>query len=288
MKYRTLPGTHLKVSEVGFGVEAVTAGWAEIREEEVHHLLRYALDRGINFFDLATSDGDGRGEDLGGGALSEERDRVVIATQFGYREDLSPKYVRASCEESLKRLRTDRIDLYQIHHPRLTAVEQEDLYDTLERLKKKGKILSWGARLGPAVKWYEEGSLLVRFRKAKSLQMNFGLLEQEPGRDLLNEGRRFGVGFFIRSSIPPAGENGRNLEKLGFLVRPDRTLGQAVLKFVLSEPSVVSVLPDISSEDHINEYAAACECPDLTVEELKRITDLFSREKVWMTKTASF
>ena len=230
MKYRTIPGTGLKVSEVGFGVWTLSTGWwGKVTDDEAHQLLRYAFDRGINFFDTADTYGNGRGETLVGDALAGERDRIVIATKFGYDfyhfagerkgqqeipQDFSPRHIEFACEESLKRLQTDRIDLYQIHNPKMTAIEQDDLYATLAKLKKQGKIITWGAALGPAIGWLEEGKLLMCLRKTPSIQMIYNLLEQDPGNQLFEEGARNGAGR------PGAGADGNVRSPAGAARRP--------------------------------------------------------------------
>ena len=321
MRYRRVPNTSLKVSEVGFGVWTLSTGWwGEVSDEKAHRLLRDALDRGINFFDTADTYGNGRGERLVGDALAGVRDEVVIATKFGYDfyhfqgerkgqqeipQDFSPQHIRFACEESLKRLRTDHIDLYQIHNPKMSAVEQDDLYQTLDALKKEGKIVTWGAALGPAIGWLEEGTRLVRERKTPCLQMIYNLLEQDPGRDLIREAREAGACIFVRvphssgmlegkytkDTVFPENDHRRHrkrewlitglqkIEKLDFLTQDKgRTLGQAALKFILAEPAVVSTLPNIYGEEQIDEFARASECPDLTGEELARIAELYENK----------
>lgn len=318
MKYRSLPGTHLQLSEIGFGVWTLSTGWwGDVTDEKAHHLLRYALDRGINFFDTADTYGDGRGETLLGVAFASERERIVIATKFGYDfyhhtgerkgqrelpQDFSPKFIRFACEESLKRLKTDHIDIYQVHNPKMTTVEEDDLYETLDKLKTQGKILTWGAALGPAIGWLEEGKLLMRVRRPRTIQMIYNLLEQDPGRELLGEGHKQRTSFFIRVPHSSGMLEGKytkdttfdekdhrshrkrewliqglkKVEKLEFLTKDrNSTLGQAALKFVLSEPSVLSALPNIYSEAEINEFAVTSECPDLSASELARIQDLY-------------
>src|SRR5438477_1359635 len=131
MQFRALGDTGLNVFTVGFGVWTVSKTMGGITGDAVGtRLLRRALDLGITFFDTADVYGDGKGETLLADALESRRDEIVIATKFGYdfynhpgiqagqRErphDWSPQFVRKACEESLKRLRTDRIDLYQLH-----------------------------------------------------------------------------------------------------------------------------------------------------------------------------
>src|SRR5438105_2318585 len=118
-------------------------------------LLQQALELGITFFDTADVYGDGMGETILAKALGARRDGVVIATKFGYDfynhpglqpgqrerpQDWSPAFVRKVCDESLRRLQTDRIDLYQLHNPRLDAIQRDDLWAELEALKAQGKI----------------------------------------------------------------------------------------------------------------------------------------------------
>src|SRR5713226_1077513 len=127
MKYRTLGNTNIEVSAVGFGLWTISTGWWGVDDEPRGlDLLRQAYDAGVTFFDTADTYGNGSGETMLADALGHVRDRIVIATKFGYDfythgdkrdghkeipRDFSPAYVRFACEESLKRLRTDRIDL---------------------------------------------------------------------------------------------------------------------------------------------------------------------------------
>ncbi len=320
MKYRTIPGTRLSVSEIGFGLSSLCKETGcNIPDAKVQHLIRYALDRGINFFDTADTDGGGHAESLIGNALVDERERVVISTKVGYDmlqqtpgmrgeelpQNFTPKYVRTACIESLRRLRTDRIDLYQIYHPKISTVERDDLYACIEKLRKEGKIVSWGAVLGPGEGWVEEAKLLMRLRKAKNFQAIFNLIEQDSAKQLIDAAKKNNAGIFARAPEacgwfsrsrcenkkgPWADHSAENFatrfaraeEKVSqfeFLKQYGvRTLAQAALKFVLSEKTVISAFPEIYGEDEINEFAKVSECPDLTAEELSKITDLFEHE----------
>src|SRR3989304_6127973 len=135
VKYRTLGNTGLVVSEVGFGVWTVGPTWWGITDEDFGvDLMRQAYDVGITFFDNADSYGDGKAERMLAKALGHVRDKIVIATKFGYDiyntstdarpghqerpQDFSPAFVRFALERSLKRLGTDYIDPYQLPNPR--------------------------------------------------------------------------------------------------------------------------------------------------------------------------
>ena len=96
--------------------------------------------------------------------------------------DWRPESIRQQCEDSLRRLGTDRIDLYQLHNPRIEPILADDLWDTLLALKHEGKVRELGVALGPAIGWVEEGNRSIDDRPIVSLQTVFNVLEQEPGR----------------------------------------------------------------------------------------------------------
>ena len=163
MKYRKLGKTDLDLSEVGFGVWTVSTGWwGKLEERDSIALLSRAFDLGINFFDTADTYAEGYGEEILVKALGGHRRDMVIGTKFGYDfysnetrtghserpQDFSPKFVRYACEQSLRRLNTDYIDLYQIHNPRMSAIESDDLFETLENLVKEGKSATTARPLG--------------------------------------------------------------------------------------------------------------------------------------------
>jgi aryl-alcohol dehydrogenase-like predicted oxidoreductase len=319
MRYRTLPGTDIEVSEVGFGVWTLSTGWWGDRDDdEAVALLRAALDRGVTTFDTADSYGNGRGETLLAKAFEGRRDEVVYATKFGYdfynydrprgqRElphDWSPKHIRFACEESLRRLGTDHIDVYQLHNPRMGAIRDDELFGVLDELRAEGKIRSYGVALGPAIGWREEGVAAMRDRDIAMLQVIHNMLEQDPGRDFLPVANETGTGLFVRvphssgmlegkytpeTTFPPNDhrshrprswlvEGLQKIDALRFLTE-DRpySLGQAALKWLLSEPAVVTTLPNIYAAEQLEEFAAAPDLPDLTEDDLERVDELYAR-----------
>ena len=318
MKYRTLGNTDLTVSEVGFGVWTVGTTWWGITNDDVGiDLMRQAYDLGVTFFDNADSYGNGKGERLLASALGQVRDRIVIATKFGYDfytnsgerqghqelpHDFSPAFVRRALEQSLARLETDYVDLYQLHNPRLWAIESDELFDTLEALKREGKVRHYGVALGPAIGWEDEGLAALRHRRLDSLHMIHNLLEQDPGRAFLPVARERGVGVLVR--VPHSSgllegkytaettfatsdhrshrsqewlEDGlKKLEAVRFLTDgTNRTIGQAALQFLLAEPAISSTLPNIYDAAQLHEFAAAPETSPLTDEELSRLAALY-------------
>jgi aryl-alcohol dehydrogenase-like predicted oxidoreductase len=319
MKYRTYPNSDVTVSEVGFGCWTTSTGWwGDKSDDEAIELLREAHDLGITFYDAADTYGNGRSEEQLAAAFGDRRDRVVYATKFGYDfsspsqerrgqselpQDFSPAFVRRALEASLQRLRTDYIDIYQMHNARMAQIDDDALWELLESFKREGKIRLYGVALGPAIGWLYEGVDAVRRRRVPSLQIIWNMLEQYPGNEQIRaaDETKSDTGYMIRvphSSGMLEGHytaettfekndhrrhrprewliNGiAKVEKLRFLERPDRTLGQAAITWLLTEPRVMTVLPNIYNREQLAEFAAAPDTPALEPEELARIDALY-------------
>lgn len=330
MEYRPLGGTGLHVSSVGFGVWTVSTGmWGITDPETGRSLLRKALDLGVSFFDTADVYGDGAGETLLADALQLDgslRDQVVIATKFGYDFANYPgpqpgqrerpqiwdaAYVRQACDASLRRLRTDHIDLYQLHNPRIDALRRDDLFQELEALKSAGKILSYGAALGPALKpdrQIEEGMAAIRERRC-AVQIIYNMLEQQLGRALCPAAEQYEVPVFVR--VPHASgvlegvyteetqfapndhrshrvatsemrkqwllDGLKKLEALQFAASgAGRTPGQMAIRFLLREKSIASILPNVYDARQLEEFVAATDTPPFSDAEYQRVEELYS------------
>jgi aryl-alcohol dehydrogenase-like predicted oxidoreductase len=316
MQYREIaPG--IQVSEVGFGNWTVTTGWwGDYTEDEAVALHRAAFDAGITFFDTSNAYGEGYGEQVLGKALGDVRDQVVIATKFGYdleatdtrrgqqerphRTDIPS--VRADLDDSLRRLGVDTIDVWQLHNPRMAHLDDDDLFAFLDEAKAAGKIRSYGIALGPKIGWLEEGVHGMRTRSLEILHMIYNLLEQHPGRNLLEVAAETGTKTIVRvphssgmlegdltaDTVFPEGDHRRHRPRswlvegvqkvatLDFLTR-GMTLGQAALKWVLADDHVATTLPNIYGREQLEEFAAAPDKPDLTGEQLARVAELYER-----------
>ncbi len=319
MQYRTLGTTDVELSVVGFGVWTVSAGWwGEFTDDQAADLLRRALSLGITFFDTGDTYGNGRGETLLARAFGDRRGDVVIGTKFGYDfytdpdqnrgqrerpQDWSPKFVRFALEQSLRRLGTEYVDLYNLHNPRMDAIQRDDLFELLERLRDEGKIRAYGASLGPAIGGTEHGNEVIASRRLDALQIIYNMLEQDPGRRFFPLARERNVGILVRvphssgllegkytpeTTFPSSDhrshrprswliEGLQKVEQLGFLHEGrGMTLGQAALKWVLAEPSVTSAQPNIYDVEQLEEFAAAPDKPDLTPDDLARVAELYA------------
>jgi len=320
MRTRSFGTTDLRCSEIGFGTWALGSNWwGKVTSGEGVNLIRRALDLGVTFFDTGDVYGKGANEEIVASALEGvPRESVQLSTKFGYSlaerrqehsqgerpQDWSPAHARAALEASLRRLRTDHVDLYQLHNPRMDAIARDDLFEELERLRDEGKLRHYGVALGPAIGWREEGLRALAERGISALQTVYNVLEQDPGRDFLAAAERAGAGVMARvptssglledrytpeTTFPPGDhrshrprewlvEGLQKVERLRFLCEEHGvTMAQAALKFILAQDAIACVLPTVTNLAELEEWAAASQGPDLTAEDLDRIAALYER-----------
>ena len=266
-----------------------------------------ALEADITFFDTADTYGGTRSEEYLGRALGRRREDVVLATKFGSRIDeqrrgARPEYVRKAVEDSLLRLGTDRIDLYQLHTPDLSVPIEETL-GALDELVKAGKVREIGCsnfsadRLREAEEAAHEGA--ARFM---SVQNEYSLLHREPEGDVLPECERLGIAFipyfplanglltgkYRRGQDAPTGsrlDSGRgerllterNLDIVERLIEFSQRQGHTILElafsWLLARPAVASVIAGATSPEQARSNAAAADW-ELTDEELAEVDSI--------------
>jgi aryl-alcohol dehydrogenase-like predicted oxidoreductase len=266
-----------------------------------------ALDADITFFDTADTYGGTRSEEYLGRALGRRREDVVLATKFGSRIDeqrrgARPEYVRKAVEDSLLRLGTDRIDLYQLHTPD-PSVPIEETLGALDELVKAGKVREIGCsnfsadRLREAEEAAHEGA--ARF---VSVQNEYSLLHREPEGDVLPECERLGIAFipyfplanglltgkYRRGQDAPTGSRlnsgrserlltERNLDIVERLIEFSQRQGHTILElafsWLLARPTVASVIAGATSPEQARSNAAAAGWK-LTDEELAEVTSV--------------
>jgi aryl-alcohol dehydrogenase-like predicted oxidoreductase len=319
MRTRRLGNSDLVVSEVGFGTWTLVSDWWG-RGDDPHDMIKAALDSGINFIDTAPVYGnDGAGESILRDYLGA-RDDLVLTTKVGYDiaaqrrfpgqserpHDWEPASVRRQVEASLARLGTDRIDLLQLHNPRIEPIVDDALWDTLLALQSEGKVRELGVALGPAIGWVQEGNVAIDDRPIATLQTVFNMIEQEPGLTFAARDRVRAGDASLLARVPhasdtlsgkitidtefPSGDHRAhrnrdnmldNFEKastLEFLWAPEtgRTIGQAAIAGILANSAFACVLPTVLSVDEVREYAAASDLP-LSQAETDALADLFAR-----------
>ena len=302
MQYRTLGATGLAVSVIGLGCSHLGLHWRGKTRADLARLLDHALTHGITFFDTADVYMQGESEALLGEMLAPRRQQIVIATKVGFRkpineslvawvrpyvwslmhrvpavaravtktrrrlmrQDFSADYLRSAVEASLKRLRTDRIDLLQLHSPPASAIERGGALDTLERLRSEGKIRFYGLSYGT---WHEarvgppESAL-----STLQLPISVGAMAV----DALSAARESSLGVIAnqplqKGTLLHGGAAARLAHKEG---SNTRSLAQRVIRYVADVPGVSTVLTGTTSMTHLDENVAALDGPPLSDEEL--------------------
>ena len=318
MKFRKLPRTDLVLSEIGFGVWTVaTNWWGKIEDADKTSLLENAVEEGINFFDTADTYGDGFGEEILAKVLGHKRNDLIIATKFGYdiydstpreghqerTQKFDKEFVKYACEQSLRRLGTDYIDLYQAHNIKLADLEKDELFETLEQLQFEGKIRYFGVAIGPDIGWQEEGEYSIKERQVKSAQIIYSLLEQDPAKRFIELANEHQIGLLSRvphaaNTLPGECDHGlptfnaddhrahrknewlveamRKVDRVRFLAQEDsRSMAPAAIQFVLKPKAIVSVLPNPTNMAELKEYTSAVDTPGITDEEQAKIDELW-------------
>jgi aryl-alcohol dehydrogenase-like predicted oxidoreductase len=296
--HRMLGTTGLSVSEIGFGgwaiggpfeIGGVPLGWSNTSDEESMLAIRRARDLGVNFFDTSDIYGLGRSESLLGIVLSRAREKLVISTKVGnlrtgsgeFRKDFSRKHIFFAIDGSLKRLRTDYVDLYQVHNPTIADLETEEVQEAMEMLQETGKIRFWGV----SVTTPRDGLEVVRRGWGHTLQVLYNVLNQEPADELFPLAKERGYGVIARVPLASGMLSGKyhastvfpaNDVRQGFLTekrlreameRVDevkgivsghcRTLGEAALRFVLAHDAVATTVPGARTAHQVEQNVAA-------------------------------
>jgi aryl-alcohol dehydrogenase-like predicted oxidoreductase len=299
----------LPVSLVGLGCNNFGM---RIDEAASARVVDAALDAGVTFFDTADIYGGTKSEEFLGRALGRKRSRVVIATKFGMAVDASrkgahPAYVRRAVEDSLRRLRTDYIDLYQLHEPD-PAVPIADTLGVLNDLVRAGTVREIGCSNFSSAQLQQahDAAASAGYAQFASLQNEFSLVHRDPERDVLGTCARLGLGFLpyfplasglltgkytAGNAAPPdsrlsakwvtdrfLGEkNVRIAEALHtFATARGHSLLELAMSWLAQQPQVVSIIAGATSPEQIRTNAGAAAWR-LTPAELAEIDRLAPR-----------
>jgi aryl-alcohol dehydrogenase-like predicted oxidoreductase len=315
MKYRTLGRTGLRCSEIGLGTWAFASQvYGAVAEADAINAIRAALETGINFFDTAplygTPQRDGVAEEILGKGLGKDRDQVIISSKFGRNSsegntpNFHAKRARQSVEDSLKRLRTDRLDVLFFHSPFSAEEIHDDVWEALDKLKGEGKIRF----VGHSISMFQNTQQMARNwateRKIDVIQVVYSLLNREA-TNLIHDLGNEKIGIVARESLangflsgviakdtqfPPDHLNARysrgeiserveQVQRLGFLVRDDiKNMPQAAMRWVLDNPHVSLVLSGAKNRQEILECAAAAEAKPYSSAELQKAEALHSKD----------
>jgi len=280
------------VSEIGFGAWAIgggamvgntSIGWGDADDVVSKQAITAALNAGINFFDTADIYGLGHSEKIIGDTIGNDH-RVVVATKVGnvarnnrFTVDYSKEYILSACDNSLKRLKRERIDYYQLHSARVDHLQEGGCTEAMAELQNQGKIRYWGLSLNtfdPS----PEADLLMRHNLGKGFQLVLNILNQRA-LPVMQRANRNGYGVIVRmplqfglltgkfdidSTFPRNDHRHNRLTKEVILnsneaLKPvwelckkySMTNTQLALSYVLSYPEVSTIIPGIRTPEHV-------------------------------------
>jgi aryl-alcohol dehydrogenase-like predicted oxidoreductase len=309
MQKRTLGNSGLEVSAIGYGCMGLSHGYGPATDkQEGIELIRAAVEHGVTFFDTAEAYGPFTNEELVGEALAPVRDRVVIATKFGFEDgdaqaglDSRPERIREVAEASLTRLKTDRIDLFYQHRVD-PDVPIEDVAGMVRELIGEGKVKHFGLS--------EAGAQTIRRAHAvqpvTALQSEYSLWWQEPEEEILPTLEELGIGFVpfsplgkgfltgkidentsfdstdFRNIVPRFTPEARKanqalVELLGEIAeRKEATSAQIALAWLLAQKPWIVPIPGTRRLERLEENIGAV-AVELTPDDLQEIESAASR-----------
>lgn len=218
MKFRKFSNIGWRVSEIGLGCWGIGGAWDDVKEDQAKNVLKRSLEKGINFFDTSDVYGDGRSEKFLGEFKSSTSEKIYIATKVGQRlrpylpEGYNLKTIEKFVDRSLKNLKTENIDLLQLHCPPLEICSKKELYEMMDELVKKGKISYYGV----SVFTIAEAMAALKFPNVKSIQIVFNIFRQRPNEIFLKEAKRKNVAVIARGSLASGLLTGTINEKTKF------------------------------------------------------------------------
>jgi len=312
MKKRTLGKSGLEVSAIGFGCMGLNFAYGQPIEKQVAiSLLREAFESGVTFFDTAEAYGPFTNEETVGEALAPLRGKVVIATKFGFKDgdsakgmDSRPPRIRQVVEASLRRLKTDHIDLLYQHRVD-PNVPMEDVAETVKELIRQGKVRHFGLS--------EAGVESIRRAHAvqpvAAVESEYSLWWREPEKEVLPTCEELGIGFVpfsplgkgyltgtidasttfekndFRNVVPRFSPEARQanltlVNLIGSIATQKRaTPAQIALAWLLARKPWIVPIPGTTKQHRMKENIAAADV-ELTSEDLRQIEEALSRIKV--------
>lgn len=205
MKYRTLGSTNLQLSVIGLGTWQFGGEWGkDFTQHEVNEIIAASRDSGINFIDTAECYGDHLSESFIGRAIQQDREKWIVATKFGHHyhgfmdrtRHFDPVDMVKQLDASLKSLKTDYIDLYQMHSSKNDEFNTEGIWEELKRQKEKGKIRYIGLSISGNDNIYQTSK--AKDVGAESIQVVYNRLDREPEKEVLPECKKSELGVLAR------------------------------------------------------------------------------------------
>jgi aryl-alcohol dehydrogenase-like predicted oxidoreductase len=318
MEYRRLGRTGWDVSSISFGTWAFGAEWGAVDDQESLAALHRALDNGVNLFDTADVYGDGRSERLLAQLRSERSEPFYVATKAGRR--LNPhvaggynrENITAFVERSLQNLKTDTLDLLQLHCPPTPVYYMPEVFEVLDDLTNAGKLRHYGV----SVEKVEEALKAIEYPGVQSVQIIFNMFRQRPRDLFFTEAERRQVGILARLPLSSGMLSGKltansrfaandhrafnrhgesfdrgetfsgldydlglqAVEALRSHVPPGTTMAEMALRWILMFPAVTCAIPGAKRPEQVDENLRAADLPPLSDETMSAIEGIYNRQ----------
>jgi len=319
MKYRIFGSANLKVSEIGFGGWGIggnhgkSIAYGPTDDNESIDALNTAYERGINFFDTSPLYGFGHSEKLIGEVFKNKRQNLIYATKVGYinyngDQNFSPQFIEQSLNQSLKRLKTDYVDILQMHDvPLKTLQESNGLYEIMLLLKKKGKCRYFGI----SNKTQDDAKQVLKKNFFQSVQLNFNLIDQRAFENgLFNNCTNnktaiicktplcfgFLTGQYNPETIFHSDDHRSRWSKeqiklwsnsLNFFLNDlkdsdDQSITQFALRFCLSFGEISTIIPGMLNKKQVIENTESSNLTHYSDEILKKINQIYSNRNFFI------
>ncbi len=318
MQYRELGRTGWRVSAISFGTWAIGAEWGAVDDRESLAALHRALDQGVNLFDTADVYGDGRSERLLAQLRAERSEPFYVATKAGRR--LNPhvaggynrENLTSFVERSLRNLKTDSLDLLQLHCPPTSVYYMPEVFAVLDDLARDGKLRYYGV----SVEKVEEALKAIEYPGVQSVQIIFNIFRQRPRDLFFAEAHRRQLGIMARLPLSSGLLSGKLTSDSRFAendhrafnrqgeafdrgetfsgvdynaglravkaLRPhvpaEMTMAQMALSWILMFPAVTCAIPGAKRPAQVDENALAADLPPLTAEGMSAIDEIYDRQ----------
>lgn len=317
MKNRRFGSTGWDVSTIGFGAWAIGGTWGPVDDQNSMAALQAAVEAGVTFFDTADVYGAGRSERLISRLIEEFGDTIHVATKAGRFLDphvasaYTPQAIEGFIDQSLKNLGVEALELVQLHCPPTDVYYTPELFDGMDEIKRKGKILHYGV----SVEKVEEALKAIEYPGVESVQIIFNIFRQRPAELCFSQAKMRDVGIIAR--VPLASglltgkmdrttsfdsgdhrhfnrqgeafdvgetfsgvdfETGlRAVEEIRALVPEGVSMAQFALQWILSFDAVSTVIPGAKTVGQARENAAAGDLEPLDRETMSRIEEIYDR-----------
>lgn len=318
MQYRKLGKTGFEISEVSLGTWQVGGRWGDpFNDENAERIINKAIDEGVNFIDTADVYSDGDSEAVVARVVKSRSEQVYVATKCGRQiqphtaEGYTSEKLVGYVEQSLRNMKTDTIDLIQLHCPPTEVYSRPEIFEAFDRLKEQGKIRN----LGVSVELVDEALAAMKYPNVTTVQVIFNMFRLKPSEQLFAKAKENNIGIIARVPLASGLLSGKMTAQTSFGPEDHRTFnrnGEAfdkgetfsgvdfnlgleaveelknlfpgneplaawALRWVLMFPEVSTVIPGASREEQLTSNLKAAQLPALSQEQMQGVQQVYDK-----------